>query len=274
MNLIFQYHIGSELDELQIKSRDSFSRYAKKIGADHLFSMDAHFTSHYDQSDPWVKSMAFYFEMLRPIYDLELDKKYDNIMFSDSDIIPVTNDNIFEEFTGEVAGVTEGDTQHANYLRGGDRNKNNTMSITNPQKLQQLRKLGVPLVKGTSLHETDIPWQMNSGIVIWSKEGRKKARERFDNWTDFLKDPNCTERWMHDQVFVSSQILKHGLNFQPLSPVWNENPAHFAHLKEYPNINLKFWHYADESKTPNSNRRGHANFDFKHFSVDIFDRML
>jgi hypothetical protein len=253
MNLIFQYYFG-EMTESAELSKQSFSRYANKIGATHHFSTNESFIRNSVFHNEWATSMRYFFEMLRVVYDPIYDE-YDKVMYCDCDILAVTDENIFDIFTGEVGGVVEGDAQTQNDRLGGNRNVNDKLPLTNPKMKKELTRkfesTNMPMVESKppfSLYEHHMPFSINSGVVLWSKEGRIKARERFDRWEAFLYDSvktNNMKGWMHDQLFITGQIPKHGLDFQPLHPEWNDNPSHYRHLNYPEDVPLKFWHYAN-----------------------------
>ena len=253
MNLVFQYYIGEQTPNVKV-SVDSFQRYCDKIGCLHHFSSSESFIRNSIFHDSWATSMRYFFEMLRVVYDPIYDE-YDKVMYCDSDILAMTDENIFDIFTGEVGGVVEGDAQTQNDFLEGNRNMNDALPLTNPkmkkQLIQKFESTNMPMIQSKppfSLYEHSMPFSINSGVVLWSREGRIKARERFDRWEPFVYDSVKTknmERWMHDQLFITGQIVKHGLDFQPLPNEWNDNPTHYRHLNYPEDVPLKFWHYAN-----------------------------
>ena len=76
-NLIYQYYEGKVTTGVAagvLLMKD----YAERIGAEYIF----------DDNQGWIKSNPYY-GAFRPVIDPEFDK-YDNILFADCDIIPVS----------------------------------------------------------------------------------------------------------------------------------------------------------------------------------------
>jgi hypothetical protein len=247
-NLIFQYLIlnntvdkrGSiKLDsvpeprtkvykEMADISRRSFEKYAKEIECEYMFSDTQHFTK-----GEFEKSAGcLLYECLRIIYDPAFDK-FDKILFADADIVANTKENIFDVSDAEVYGVLESDV-----LTDDQRGGYNTWDL-NPEHRKwytdKFNQHNVPIVPHL---ESDVrPSRftiLNTGVVVWTKEARLKARELFDDWKPWAFPKAFNPDWIehhtsicNDQPFISGQLTKHKFDFEPISQSWNDTPTHY-----------------------------------------------
>ena len=73
---------------------------------------------------------------------------------------------------------------------------------------------------------------MNTGVHVWTKEARLKAREVFDDWWKYVQSPG-KDFWLNnDQPFISGNVVKHGFTLNHLDQTWNESPPHFGKDQE------------------------------------------
>lgn len=266
-NIIFQYMITDDETEKrgQIRgfagtrselynqvaqlSKKSFADYAKKIGATH------HYSSNRVETKGIEGKTSLYFEVMRlvtdPIYD-----EYDKLLFCDTDIICNTSENIFNLMPDQcdVAGVLESEivTQKGKTgYNSWDFKDENYDAIHS-----KYTRLGVPMTQIMAREGKDnpTPWVvghkrnsrcfvMNTGMMIWSKEARLRARKSFDSWIAYMRDGEIhgDSDWVNnDQLYLSGQMMKHRFRVLCLNQTWNETPTHFQNLAWQ---NQNFLHY-------------------------------
>jgi len=60
---------------------------------------------------------------------------------------------------------------------------------------------------------------LNGGVVLWSKEGRLKARERFGGMEEIVRYRNTLK--MNEQPYLNLMLNKHNLEVTEISNEWN-----------------------------------------------------
>lgn len=253
MNLIYQYMITNEETEKrppvpQYKegsrselyrvtgdlSAESFRIYADKIGCKHHYSTNQVYTK------GKTGSTVLLFECLRMIYDPMYDE-YDKVAFIDSDIICNTEENIFDETNGyEVTGVFESEIKTA---KGGGYNTWDYSDKTKNELITKYKRNGIPIVPTEPPYEPSCVTTFNTGVLVWTKEARLKARAEFDSWYDYMVDgdKHGDHFWLNnDQPFISGQLTKHGFKIQSIDQKWNDTPTHWPDDRGY---DMNFLHY-------------------------------
>jgi len=249
-NAIFQYMVvnkriddergpiqGRKRSELYLEcaheSSVSFQEYAELIGADYHYSDEMVHCAGVD--DP----TALLFECLRVIYDPMFDQ-YDKVLFADTDIIVNTKDNIFDECEdGEVFGVLESDYVTES---GGGYNSWDYKQATYESFMRKFRAHGVPIVPVMPPNRPSKLTILNTGVVVWTREARLRAREVFMDWKDwYYEGPQEHMSVMNDQPFISGQLMKHDFDLVTIDQTWNDSP-HYATEEEFFK-KAKFCHY-------------------------------
>ena len=252
MNLIFQYMITNEETEKRKRvpqypqgtrselyritgdmSAESFRIYADKIGCKHQYSKKQVFTK------GKTGTTVLLFECLRMIYDPIYDK-YDKVAFIDSDIICNTEENIFDVSDAEVYGVLESEIRTS---KGGGYNTWDYSSKIKKLLFKKYKRNGIPCVPTTPPLIESCVATFNTGVMVWTKEARLKAREKFDDWNAYMEDGDKHKDpfWLNnDQPFISGQIMKHGLDWESIPQTWNDTPTHYPDDQGY---DANFLHY-------------------------------
>ncbi len=242
-NLIFQYMIlNPDLDEQRGPilgqsrskiysecadiSRKSFEIYADKIGADYLYSDQAVYTKDEYERDTTV----CLFECLRLIYDPIFDE-YDNVFFADTDIVVNTDESIFDIHEGDVTGILESDIRTAT---GGGSNVWDYKESTYNGQVRKFEHHGIPITPAMPPNRPSKIQIMNTGVVVWSKQARLRAREVFDDWKEwYFEGPQIHMSLMNDQPYLSGQFVKHDFDLNLiLDQTWNDSP-HYATEDEF-----------------------------------------
>jgi len=252
MNIIFQYMIIDEDTDKRGKvaeypqgtrselykrtadlSAESFRIYAEKIGATHHYSSKKVFTA--GKNGPTVPL----FEILRLVYDPLYDD-FDKLLFVDTDIICNTEENIFDVADCDVYGVFESDIKTS---KGGGYNTWDYRDKTYKILKEKYERNNIPLVPTQPPHRPSKVTTFNTGVLVWTKEARLKARECFDPWYDYVKDGENHKDpfWVNnDQPFISGQLMKHGFNVKSIDQKWNDTPTHWDDDRGY---DMNFLHY-------------------------------
>ena len=232
-NAIFQYMVvNDKVDErgmikdrkrgelyLEVAehSRRSFEQYALTIGADH----------HYADTLEFVKSddsTALLFECLRVIYDPMFDQ-YDKVLFADTDIMVNTDEDIFDLCEeGEVFGVLESDyvTSTGGGYNSWDYKKQNLADFSAKYQYHD-----IPVVPVFAPNKPSKITILNTGMVIWTKEARLRARELFMDWEEWFFAPEEAQYHMsimNDQPYISGQLMQHDFDLVTIPQTWNDSP--------------------------------------------------
>ena len=202
-------------------SAESFRIYAEKIGATHHYSKKQVYTA--GKSGNTV----LLFECLRCIYD-EMYDEFDQLLFVDTDIIANTEENIFE-LAGDydVCGVYESDIVAD---KQGGYNTWDYNDDTRKLIEEKYARHDIPIVATKPPQRPSCIATLNTGVLIWSREARLKAREVFDPWYDYVLDgiENNDPFWLNnDQPWISGQLVKHGFSVLGLDQTWNDTPTHY-----------------------------------------------
>ena len=250
-NVIFQYMIVSDAVDARggIKgwdgtrsslykdvadiSRTSFEEYAKKIGATHIYSDERVATKGHGCSTSLLHECARVW--LDPMFD-----QYDNLLFVDTDIVVNTEENIFDvmESGAEVYGVLESDfvTADGGGYNSWDSNEENYMNFCRKFELHDC-----PIVPVMPPNRKSKLMIMNTGVVLWTKEARLRARNEFMNWEDWCYTGDFHMSIMNDQPYISAQLMKHDFDVETIDTTWNDSP-HYASEHEFFE-NARFCHY-------------------------------
>ena len=207
-------------------SRKSFEIYADKIGADYLYSDQAVYTKDEYERDTTV----CLFECLRLIYDPIFDE-YDNVFFADTDIVVNTDESIFDIHEGDVTGILESDIRTAT---GGGYNGWDYKESTYNDQVRKFEHHGIPITPAMPPNRPSKIQIMNTGVVVWSKQARLRAREVFDDWKEwYFEGPQIHMSLMNDQPYLSGQFVKHDFDLNLiLDQTWNDSP-HYATEDEF-----------------------------------------
>jgi hypothetical protein len=82
---------------------------------------------------------------------------------------------------------------------------------------------------------------MNTGVVLWTKEARLRARELFLPWEEWCYTGDFHMSIMNDQPYISAQLMKHDFDIETIDQTWNDSP-HYASEEEFFQ-KARFCHY-------------------------------
>lgn len=215
-------------------SAKSFQIYADKIGCKHQYSTKQVYTKHFEGST------VLLFECLRIIFDPIYDQ-FEKIAFIDTDIICNTEENIFDQCGQyEVTGVLESEIRTS---QGGGYNTWDYNDKTKQSLITKYERNNIPIVPTKPPHRASCVTTFNTGVLVWTKTARLKARRMFDPWWSYMQDgdQHGDPFWLNnDQPWISGQIMKHGLTWQSIDQKWNDTPTHWEDDRGY---DMNFLHY-------------------------------
>ena len=250
-NVIFQYMITSKevdkrggikgwdgsrsslYEEAAKISRESFEKYAERIDATHIYSNRRVATEGHGCSTSLLHECARVW--LDPIFD-----EYDNLLFADTDIVVNTDENIFDlmESGADVYGVLESDFVTAS---GGGYNSWDGPGDTYDNFCRKFSLHDCPIVPVMPPNRPSKITIMNTGVVLWTKEARLRARELFLPWEEWCYTGDFHMSIMNDQPYISAQLMKHDFDIETIDQTWNDSP-HYATEEEFFQ-KARFCHY-------------------------------
>lgn len=250
-NVIFQYMITSKevdkrggikgwdgsrsslYEEVAKISRESFEKYAERIDATHIYSNRRVATEGHGCSTSLLHECARVW--LDPIFD-----EYDNLLFADTDIVVNTDENIFDlmESGADVYGVLESDFVTAS---GGGYNSWDGPGDTYDNFCRKFSLHDCPIVPVMPPNRPSKITIMNTGVVLWTKEARLRARELFLPWEEWCYTGDFHMSIMNDQPYISAQLMKHDFDIETIDQTWNDSP-HYATEEEFFQ-KARFCHY-------------------------------
>tara|TARA_X000001382_G_C3149957_1_gene172670 strand:- start:106 stop:912 length:807 start_codon:yes stop_codon:yes gene_type:complete len=217
-NLIYQYWDGKVLPGVKAGTKN-MKEYANRIGAEYLF----------EQNPNWAAKQGYNFGKYTPhygqfkiIYDEEFDS-YDNILFVDTDVFAVDNlqQNIFEVFSGDIGICLEPDQPYLRSISSG--HINSKSDKTWAEAIEKKYKKKMPVDKKRR------PLVYNSGMVLYSSEGRKKIKQKFrpfNEYVNLIKKLNISPFYYCDQPYLHSMMFITELDIMVIDSEWN-NILHY-----------------------------------------------
>lgn len=206
-DLIYQYWDGNVQPSARAGS-NNMKRYADRIGVEYMFEENPR----YFKNAPLPHYGAF-----KPVFDKKFDK-YDNILFADTDIFAVEGleESIFDGFSGDV-GMAEEPLQPGlrNSRSSGNSNKNTEKNFEDIVKGLG----GTPIKNSEGYNKV-----YNSGVVLYSKEGRQKCRKVFMDFNKYVriaKSRGLAGVYLTDQNYLQAMVMKTDIEFFEIDSEWN-----------------------------------------------------
>jgi hypothetical protein len=211
---IYQYWDGPVRESVHACVKN-IKAYADKIGADYLFEDNPKFIT--TEMKMNLANYTPHYGSFKVIFNSNWDK-YDKILFLDTDVFAVDNlkENIFDFFTKEIGICTEPFQPKQRQITLGQ--------ITSKQD-----EKFADFVK--KKYNTDLPRTSeglvkvyNTGMVLYSKEGRLKAQKEFDNFEKFVRDiknHGLIPFYGSDQGYLHAMMFAKGFDVQEMDNNWN-----------------------------------------------------
>lgn len=212
-NLIYQYYDGPVLSGTEASVK-LMKEYAERIGADHLF----------EQNPEWIKRQGRnlgrytpHYGQFKVVYDSYFEQ-YDSVLFLDSDIFPVDGltENVFEIPVKHLGICTEGLQPDLRKRIGGQINH------TADEKFGA----AVKKIYGKELprREDGLMKVYNSGVVLYTREGREHCKKHFVRFEDFCRtivSAGISDFYASDQGYLHAMLEVANLEWVELDPGWN-----------------------------------------------------
>lgn len=204
-NLIYQYWDGHVRESVHAGVR-AMKAYADRVGADYLF----------EDNPQYIKSKGLnfgsyspHYGAFKPVFEPQF-RKYDNILFCDTDVFPVNNlsQNIFEGFKAHIGICTEPFQPKQRTITLGRITSESDKKWAN--LIKDKYNTDVPKT------EEDLVKVYNTGVVLYSAEGMTHARENwvpFKSYVDLIKRSDldsfytCDQPYLHAMMFVSKMKI-------------------------------------------------------------------
>lgn len=211
---IYQYWDGT-IRPSAIAGVNNMKAYAERIGADYRF----------EDNPQWlrtVKKMDFgnyspHYGAFKPLFDSHWDQ-YDKILFVDTDVFAVDGleENVFDHFHGEI-GICEEPFQPKQ------------RTITTGRITSQADNLWAKTVEdayGVPMPRTEdgLVKVYNTGMVLYSAAGRKKAQSdfvQFDKYVRMIRAAGLDSFYTCDQPYLHAMMFAKGFNVQIMDGGWN-----------------------------------------------------
>lgn len=215
--VIYQFWEGSITPGNQA-GVDLMKEYADRIGVDYVFELNPS----WPKNAPWSRSgLGKYnphYGAFKPIYDKAYDN-YDYILFCDTDVVPRNkSENIFNEMLPNVEiGICEEHMQpdlRSQHSVGGGINSQNDLKWHNT--IAQYYGNVMPK-DSKGRHRV-----FNSGCVVYSKNGRKKAQEVFVDFREYITLMAKTGMpifYQGDQNYLNAMLPR--FNWSIMDYKWN-----------------------------------------------------
>lgn len=235
MNAVFTLYVDIPKKSLEVsenthivdKFADNFEwliskqyNYAKNIGADYHFIRDdlayyLDFDQWFRDKHPYVNSYCIVnFYKIHMLY--KLAEKYDNVLYLDLDVIPITNENIFN-LNADIACRVNHEEDPKNYIR----TRKNQSDRSPYAKWHNCRAMR--LFDGKS-GDNDV---YNTGIILASQQGLQQLNY-FENFSDTLnfmheiKEQSGLNHFGYDnETLFSYRMLKNNVLLTSLDEYWH-----------------------------------------------------
>lgn len=209
-NLIYQYWLGNPGPAVQ-HGVANMKAYAERIGADYIFKTNPGWAQKYCD-------IPQYYNAFEPIWNDDYHEKYDKILFADTDVFTVEDlsENIFDEDVKEI-GICDEPHKEESHLT-----TNSHINTAADEKWNDLmvQRFGTEMPR----NEKGNLKIFNSGVVLYTKEGREKARK---NWVPFkeyitaCRMAGCNRFYSIDQNYLHAMLIIGKHDFTQLHNGWN-----------------------------------------------------
>lgn len=236
-NLIYQYWDG-ELNSGAIYGAKVMKEYADRIGAEYLFEHNPRFRTD-------LGSYSAHYGQFKIVYD-DFFAKYDKVLFADTDVFPIDGlvEDVFAGFEADLGICTEPYQPEARLT------STNHINSANDERWADAiwRSWGVSLPRT----EKNLLKVYNSGVVLYTKHGIAKMRDRFmdfGSYTNFVRSKGLPDFYASDQGYLHAMMGICSLDYIEMDNGWNSYVHYIGNPSQNPrpvndmrNNNTKFVH--------------------------------
>lgn len=223
-NLIYQYWLGNNIPIGAKAGVENMKSYAERIGAEYRFAKNPGWASQYCD-------IPQYYNAFEPIYNTEEFEKYDNILFVDADVFAVDDlqENIFDQEIAEIGICRE---LHKEITRASGLGVNNykTDQMWNSH-LESYYKKSMPLNANGDMKV------YNSGVVLYTRKGREKARKNFrpfQEYINLIRMTRLNKFYQIDQNYLHAMLTIADMDVTEMDPGWNTYIHYEGNAAEVP----------------------------------------
>ena len=245
-NLIYQYWSGSPPPAVEV-GKKNMKAYAERIGAEYLYKNNPSFAKN-------KCSESQYYNAFEPIYNEEFHK-YDNVLFADLDVFAVDGltENIFEQDVKDI-GICDEPHKELSHLT----TKSLSINKTNDEKWCDL----VEKTYGKTLprNEAGNLKIFNTGVVLYSNVGLKKAQQifkPFQEYINLIKTNRLNRFYSLDQNYLTAMLVN--LDYTVMHSGWNSYVHYDGESNTVPRAVIDT--RTDETKLVHVQLRGADNLD-------------
>ena len=208
VNLIYQYWIG-DMRSGVYASMDNMQQYAKRIGAAYRFDKDPNIASK-------LVDVPLYYEDMNPILD-DSFLKYDKVLVVDMDVFAIDGliKSIFDLPITDVGICTEPQQPEMRARLSGH--------ICGAKDEIWARAIKDKYGIDAPRNEAGLLKVYNTGVLVFSKAGMQKARQRFapfQEYVDTVRKAGLSKFYTIDQNYFHAMMVKH-LDYTELDNGWN-----------------------------------------------------
>ena len=209
-NIIYQYWDGNILPGVRA-GVENMKAYAKHIGAEYIFEENPKFVTNLGAYSP-------HYGAFKPIYTKKFHE-YDNVLFADTDVFALEGleENIFEGFTAELGICTEP-------LQPKQRAARKTGRTTGAEDERWAKVIKDKWSANMPRGDDGLLKVYNSGVVLYSNAGLKKAKEKFVPFTEYvnlIKSHRFNSFYTCDQPYVHAMMNVCDFAWVELDNEWN-----------------------------------------------------
>ena len=222
-NLIYQYWLGNRPIGVNA-GIDNMKSYAEQVGADYIFQTNPRWAADYCD-------IPEYYNAFEPIYNQKVFDQYDKILFVDTDVFAVDGlqENIFDQ---EIADIGICREKHKEITRGkGEGNINaKTDKLWNAYLV---KKYG----KSMPLNDNGDMKVFNTGVVMYTPEGREKARKNFkpfQEYINYIRATSLNRFYQIDQNYLHAMLTIADMNVTEMDDGWNTYIHYAGNAAEVP----------------------------------------
>ena len=238
-NLVVQYYLGGGMPTWANVSKYSIQKYCERFDIEYEF-----------HGKPIMKDLpAPHFENLFLLYDDKYDE-YDNILYLDIDIVDrKMNQNIFDFEVDDVGAVQD---RFLVELEGPDKERAAYKKLT-----YENGWFNFEIDAHNAIREKygDFKWKtsptykpldqfVNTGLLLWSKKGREKAKKLFTSVQEYVRidfGPTPAHKFQGlDQLYINWQFAINDFKITELPREWNNQEWN------KPNLVNQFVHFTTE----------------------------
>jgi lipopolysaccharide biosynthesis glycosyltransferase len=221
-NLVYQYWLGIPGVAVE-HGVHNMEQYAKRIGAEYQFKRNPTWANQYTDIPQYYNA----FEVIwNPVFE-----EYDNILFADTDIFAVQDlsESIFDQDIADI-GVCREEHKEISRSKGEGLFTSKHDKLWNSY-LKNKYKVDMPLNDNGDMKI------FNSGVVVYTRKGREKARKRFvkfREYTDLMAATSLPRFYRLDQNYLHANMIIADMDITEMYNGWNTQIHYTGDAKQDP----------------------------------------